>query len=95
MAHARAFVCAGSGEGNVAEAEALLEPYLHKYPKVRAPALPSPPLRAACSPRGFSRGRGCFQGAIIRFYSARLAALRGHFEEVLDSAPFAAFTDRL
>ncbi|XP_037116633.1 tetratricopeptide repeat protein 39B isoform X3 [Syngnathus acus] len=43
----------GSGEGNVAEAEALLEPYLLKYPK----------------------------GAIIQFYSARLAALRGHFEK--------------
>ncbi|XP_051921348.1 tetratricopeptide repeat protein 39B [Hippocampus zosterae] len=43
----------GSGEGDLAEAQALLEPYLHKYP----------------------------QGAIIRFYSARLATLRGHFEE--------------
>ncbi|XP_061664691.1 uncharacterized protein LOC133494677 isoform X2 [Syngnathoides biaculeatus] len=43
----------GSGEGSVAEAEALLEPYLHKYPK----------------------------GAIIQFYSARLAALRGNLEK--------------
>nr|XP_061810643.1 tetratricopeptide repeat protein 39B-like [Nerophis lumbriciformis] len=43
----------GSGEGNLAEAEALLEPYIHKYPK----------------------------GAIIQFYTARIAALRGHFEK--------------
>ncbi|XP_077598613.1 tetratricopeptide repeat protein 39B [Stigmatopora nigra] len=43
----------GSGEGGVAEAEALLEPYLRKYPK----------------------------GAIVQFYSARIAALRGHFEK--------------
>ncbi|XP_061921485.1 tetratricopeptide repeat protein 39B isoform X1 [Entelurus aequoreus] len=49
------YVCLvlGSGEGNLVEAEALLEPYLHKYPK----------------------------GSIIQFYSARLAALRGHLEK--------------
>ncbi|CAN9509385.1 unnamed protein product [Ophioblennius macclurei] len=43
----------GSGDGDLKEAEALLEPYRHKYPR----------------------------GSIILFYSARLAALQGNFDQ--------------
>uniref|UniRef100_A0A8C5B8D3 Tetratricopeptide repeat protein 39B n=1 Tax=Gadus morhua TaxID=8049 RepID=A0A8C5B8D3_GADMO len=43
----------GTGEGDLVEAEALLEPYQQKYPK----------------------------GSIILFYTARISALRGDFEQ--------------
>uniref|UniRef100_A0A672FPN6 Tetratricopeptide repeat protein 39B n=1 Tax=Salarias fasciatus TaxID=181472 RepID=A0A672FPN6_SALFA len=43
----------GSGDGDLDEAEALLEPYRHKYPR----------------------------GSIILFYSGRLAALQGNFDQ--------------
>uniref|UniRef100_A0A672NJN8 Tetratricopeptide repeat protein 39B n=1 Tax=Sinocyclocheilus grahami TaxID=75366 RepID=A0A672NJN8_SINGR len=51
------YVCLilGTGEGNLVEAEALLEPYIERFPR----------------------------GAIILFYSARLALLRGNFENAL------------
>ncbi|XP_062871442.1 tetratricopeptide repeat protein 39B isoform X2 [Trichomycterus rosablanca] len=49
------YVCLilGTGEGNLEEAEALLQPYVDQFPK----------------------------GAIILFYTARIAVLRGHFEK--------------
>uniref|UniRef100_A0AAY5L0Z1 Tetratricopeptide repeat protein 39B n=1 Tax=Esox lucius TaxID=8010 RepID=A0AAY5L0Z1_ESOLU len=45
-------VSLGTGEGNLVESEALLEPYIKKFPK----------------------------GALIIFYQARIAVLRGNFE---------------
>uniref|UniRef100_A0A3P9A7S6 Tetratricopeptide repeat protein 39B n=1 Tax=Esox lucius TaxID=8010 RepID=A0A3P9A7S6_ESOLU len=45
-------VILGTGEGNLVESEALLEPYIKKFPK----------------------------GALIIFYQARIAVLRGNFE---------------
>lgn len=45
----------GTGEGNLVEAEALLEPYIERFPR----------------------------GAIILFYSARIALLRGNFEKAV------------
>lgn len=57
------------------EAEALLEPYQHKYPKVS----PQPSLQF--DQRPFTDHVSC-QGSIILFYSARIATLRGNFEKV-------------
>ncbi|XP_010754067.2 tetratricopeptide repeat protein 39B isoform X1 [Larimichthys crocea] len=51
MFHLYITVILGTGEGNLAEAEALLEPYIDKFPN----------------------------GALILFYTARIALLKGNF----------------
>ncbi|XP_047434614.1 tetratricopeptide repeat protein 39B-like [Mugil cephalus] len=51
MFHLYITVILGTGDGNVAEAEALLEPYVEKFPN----------------------------GALILFYTARIAVLKGNF----------------
>ncbi|KAE8300269.1 Tetratricopeptide repeat protein 39B [Larimichthys crocea] len=51
MFHLYITVILGTGEGNLAEAEALLEPYMDKFPN----------------------------GALILFYTARIALLKGNF----------------
>ncbi|XP_044046902.1 tetratricopeptide repeat protein 39B-like isoform X1 [Siniperca chuatsi] len=51
MFHLYITVILGTGEGNLTEAEALLEPYIEKYPN----------------------------GALILFYTARIALLKGNF----------------
>ncbi|XP_028272897.1 tetratricopeptide repeat protein 39B-like [Parambassis ranga] len=51
MFHLYITVILGTGDGNLAEAEALLEPYLEKFPN----------------------------GALILFYTARIAVLKGNF----------------
>lgn len=79
---------AGTGEGNLVEAEALLAPYQQKYPKV--------PQRAATHTHACVTSAGvfnprcvvcCSQGSIILFYSARISTLRGHFEKVRNTFP--------
>ncbi|XP_012687139.2 tetratricopeptide repeat protein 39B-like isoform X2 [Clupea harengus] len=52
MFHTYISVILGTGEGNVAEAEALLEPYVENFPN----------------------------GALMLFYTARIAVLKGNFE---------------
>lgn len=75
-------VCfAGTGEGDVQDAEKLLQPYLKKYPKVCQSYMHELHLKSSVFPKQL-----CVpQGSIFLFFAGRIEEIKGNLDAV--SAP--------